>query len=219
MAETVYKDIPDLSAASVPLDGTEYIEVSATGTTGKAQVQQAFGSGWWTWLKAAFSAFKAPDSDHADDADTVGGELPASLHDATQLTGAVPLASIPEDLTSKYATADGGNADTVGGYSVGVGTGVLNPYHGYLHGTYTDAQVYSELSPILPGVNDECPINGGYFSSTGNVIAIYSRAKRTSSTQITLYGIFFNSSGAIGGVVEVVLSSSASTSRSVSITY
>ena len=109
MAETVYKKISELPNATLPLAGTEYVELSATGASKKGLWSGLFGSGWWAKLSAALSAFKAPDADHADNADTlgVGLETPTDFHDATQLVGAVPLANIPAELTGKNAsTAD-----------------------------------------------------------------------------------------------------------------
>jgi hypothetical protein len=103
MAETVYKEITDLDSATLPLGGTEYAIVSQTGKASRALWSGIFGGGWWTALKAALSSFKAPDADHADDADTVEGDSAADLHDAAQLTGTVALVAIPDQLTGKYA--------------------------------------------------------------------------------------------------------------------
>jgi len=114
MAETVYKKISELTSASIPLAGTEYIEVSATGASKKALFSGIFGVGWWAKLMASFSAFKAPDADHADDADTLEGESASDLHDATQLVGAIPLANIPDELTGKNA-ATATSVSTLGG--------------------------------------------------------------------------------------------------------
>ena len=116
MAETVYKKISELPNATLPLAGTEYVELSATGASKRGLWSGLFGSGWWAKLGAAFSVFKAPDADHADDADTVGGEALAALHDATALTGVVPLANIPAELTGKNAdTADLADDSTLWG--------------------------------------------------------------------------------------------------------
>jgi hypothetical protein len=105
MAEVIKKKISDLDGAAGPLVGTELVELSVTGVSKKGAWSNLFGSGWWAKLAAAFSAFKAPDSDHADNADTlgVGLETPSDFHDAAKLTGAVPLASIPATLTGKTA--------------------------------------------------------------------------------------------------------------------
>lgn len=103
MAETIKKRISDLDAASQPLGGTELAEISQGGVSKKVTLTNLFGSGWWSALRAAFSAFVAPEATHAVDSDTVGGETKAQLHDATKLTGAVPLASIPAELTGKNA--------------------------------------------------------------------------------------------------------------------
>jgi len=105
MAETVYSKIADLDTASQPLAGTELIEASQLGASKKVALTNLYGTGWFAKLIAAFSAFKAPDSDHADNADTlgVGEEEPSDFHDATQLTGNIHLDRIPAELTGKNA--------------------------------------------------------------------------------------------------------------------
>ena len=110
MAEVIYKRISDLDSAAQPLGGTEIAEISQGGVSKKVTLTSIFGSGWWAALRSAFSGFKAPDADHADNADTlgVGEETGADFHDATQLVGAVPLASIPAELTGKNAESVGG---------------------------------------------------------------------------------------------------------------
>lgn len=120
MAETIKKRISDLDAASQPLGGTELAEISQGGVSKKVTLTNIFGSGWWAALRAAFSSFVAPEATHATDSDTVGGETKAQLHDATKLTGAVPLASIPAELTGKNAATatlatTATNANTVAG--------------------------------------------------------------------------------------------------------
>jgi hypothetical protein len=57
----------------------------------------------WDKLKAAFVDFVAPDALHANDADTIGGETSAELHNAGALTGVAPLSVIPAELTGKNA--------------------------------------------------------------------------------------------------------------------
>lgn len=54
-------------------------------------------------MRAAFTSFVAPEATHAVDSDTLKGESASDFHDAAQLTGAVPLASIPAQLTGKNA--------------------------------------------------------------------------------------------------------------------
>lgn len=110
MAEIVYKRISDLDSATQPLSGAELSEVSQGGVSKKVSLTNIFGSGWWAMLRAAFADFVAPNATHAVDSDTVGGEYPADLHDATALTGAVPLDSIPANLAGRsvsYATSSG----------------------------------------------------------------------------------------------------------------
>ena len=188
MAETVYKKISELPNATLPLAGTEYVELSATGASKRGLWSGLFGSGWWAKLGSALSAFKAPDADHADDADTVGGELPADFHDATQLVGAVPLGSIPAELTGK-------NADSVDGYDVGVGVGKINPIHGNIDSaSIAMSSIFSTLAALVPNVGDiapafgsvEWPESGDYTNKCASIINI----KRYSSTSIYAHGLF-----------------------------
>ena len=104
MAET-RKKFTDLTPATVPLVGDEVFACVQGGSSKKATMTGAHGSGWWAALKAALADFVAPDSLHADNSDTlgVGLETPADFHDAAQLTGVTPLASIPAELTGKNA--------------------------------------------------------------------------------------------------------------------
>ena len=116
MAE-IKKRITQLDPALGPLDGTEVSPVVQGGVTKKIAESTKYGTGWWDNLKAVFTAFKAPDSDHADNSDTlgVGLEEPSDFHDAAQLTGVLGLDRIPVELTGKNAsTAD--YADTAGGF-------------------------------------------------------------------------------------------------------
>lgn len=103
MAEPVYKKITELDTLSASLDGNETLPIVKAGKTYRRTWANFFGSGWITSLLGAFSAFKAPDANHADDADTVGGESTAQLHAAGSLTGALNLAVIPAELTGKNA--------------------------------------------------------------------------------------------------------------------
>lgn len=216
MAETVYKDIPALTATTLPLVGTELIEVSATGTTGKATWQNIFGTGWWPKLKAAFASFKAPDATHADDADTVGGEALAAIHAASALIGAIPLANIPATLTGK-------DADTIDGVHAGIGEGKLQPYHSFLYGTYTSAQIYSALSTIIPSINDYLPINGMLIVAPGNATSGYvvHRAVRIAADGIRLYGMYYdyyhNIVAPVPGYIDV--SAAGAQSFYISLTY
>ena len=103
--EVVYKDITDLDVLSGSLDGNETTAIVKSGKTYRRSLANLFGAGWITSLLAAFSVFKAPDADHADDADTVGGEDKATLHSAPLLTGAIHLDRIPAELTGKNAAS------------------------------------------------------------------------------------------------------------------
>ncbi|RPI63124.1 MAG: hypothetical protein EHM48_02965 [Planctomycetaceae bacterium] len=184
MAEIVYKKIGDLNNATLPLAGTEYVPVSATGETKKALWSGIFGAGWWAKLAAAFTAFKAPDADHADDADTLEGEGASDFHDAAQLTGAIHLDRIPAELTGKNAATAtlAEDANTIDGFHAGIGAGKIQPFRGILHDFYTDIQLYNIFSSIIPSVNDIIPLSG---SLSGIVL---SHAKRISSSAITFYG-------------------------------
>lgn len=114
MAE-IKKRITQLDPALGPLAGTEVSPVVQGGVTKKIAEASKYGTGWWDKLKEVFTAFKAPDSDHADNADTLGAGLEDEddFHDAAQLTGVIHLDRIPVELTGKNAsTAD--YADTAG---------------------------------------------------------------------------------------------------------
>ena len=103
MAEPVYKKITELDVLSTAIDGSETLPIVKAGKTYRRTLANLFGTGWIASLLGAFSAFKAPDADHADDADTVGGETAAQLHAASGLTGAIHLDRIPAELTGKNA--------------------------------------------------------------------------------------------------------------------
>jgi len=233
MAEIVYKDIPDLTSGTLPLAGTEYIEISQTGATRKALWSGIFGAGWWAKLAAVFTAFKAPDADHADDADTLVGEDPSDFHDAAQLTGAIHLDRIPAELTGKNsATAtlatnatNAVNADTVDSVHVGVGTGKISAFNGYLHGTYTVAQIYAALSSVLATIGDRIRVTGIAITSTGtNLGFVFSYAERMSSTSIRIFGVqpvdyYHGTVTPDFGTMSLYTASSDSTSYKISITY
>jgi len=103
MAEPVYKKITELDVLSTAIDGSETLPIVKAGKTYRRTLMNLFGTGWIASLLGAFSAFKAPDADHADDADTVEGETAAQLHAASGLTGAIHLDRIPAELTGKNA--------------------------------------------------------------------------------------------------------------------
>jgi hypothetical protein len=102
MAE-VKKKFSQLDPASVPFEGTETIAAVQGGITKRGTISGIHGAGWWDKLKAAFVDFVAPDALHANDADTIGGETSAELHNAGALTGVAPLSVIPAELTGKNA--------------------------------------------------------------------------------------------------------------------
>lgn len=102
MAE-VKKKFSELDPGSVPFEGTETIAAVQGGITKRATISGIHGAGWWDKLKAAFVDFIAPEALHANDADTIGGETSADLHNAGALTGTAPLSAIPAELTGKNA--------------------------------------------------------------------------------------------------------------------
>lgn len=186
MAEIVYKKISDLDNGTVPLDGGELIMVSQTGVSKKATISQAHGAGWWSVLKVALSSFVAPEATHSGNADTLGSgyEEPSDFHDAAQLTGAIHLERIPEELTGK-------NSDTVDTYHAGVGDGKLTPRHGKYHGSRTQAQLFAMFDALIPNVGDYIPIHGGMVNNNDalyRIITSISRIEKTFSTAMTIYG-------------------------------
>ena len=102
MAE-VKKKYSQLDPGSVPATGTEILSFVQGGVTVRGTVSGIHGAGWWDKLKAAFVDFIAPEALHANDADTIGGETSAELHNAGALTGTAPLSAIPSELTGKNA--------------------------------------------------------------------------------------------------------------------
>lgn len=102
MAE-IKKRITQLDPASVPFEGTETVAAVQGGITKRATISGIHGAGWWEKLKAAFVDFIAPEALHANDADTIGGETSADLHNAGALTGTAPLSVIPAELAGKNA--------------------------------------------------------------------------------------------------------------------
>ena len=102
MAE-VKKKFSELDPGSVPFDGMETIAAVQGGITKRGTISGIHGAGWWDKLKAGFVDFIAPEALHANDADTIGGETSAELHNAGALTGTAPLSVIPAELTGKNA--------------------------------------------------------------------------------------------------------------------
>lgn len=184
MAEVIKKKISDLDGAAGPLVGTELIELSVTGISKKGTWSNLFGSGWWAKLAAAFSTFKAPDADHADNADTlgVGLETPSDFHDAAQLTGAVPLASIPATLTGKtaeFAT----NATNVANVNAVNGLSFANP----------TTMANTPTTVTLSQFQSWTPDPGFYF--------VYTRRLDTAAIPI-FYFSYFNGTSWIGGDIN-----------------
>jgi len=99
----VKKKFSQLDPARVPFEGTEILAAVQGGITKRGTISGIHGAGWWDKLKAAFVDFVAPEALHANDADTIGGETSAELHNAGALTGVAPLSVIPAELTGKNA--------------------------------------------------------------------------------------------------------------------
>ena len=122
MAE-VKKKFSELDPASVPFEGTETIAAVQGGITKRGTISGIHGAGWWDKLKAAFVDFVAPEALHANDANTIGGETSAELHNAGALTGTAPLSVIPAQLTGKNAaTATSATYATNAGYATSAGS-------------------------------------------------------------------------------------------------
>ena len=119
MAE-VKKKFSELDPASVPFEGTETIAAVQGGITKRGSISGIHGAGWWDKLKAAFVDFIAPEALHANDADTLGGETSAELHNAGALTGTAPLSVIPAELTGKNAATATSSGRTPNNYGIGL---------------------------------------------------------------------------------------------------
>jgi len=108
------KRISDLTVTeTLPLAGTELIELSRSGTSRRGQWQSLFGTGWWAALKAGLSAFVSPNATYATtagDATTLGGESPSDFHDVAQLVGEF---AAPITASALYTVGSGGNYATL----------------------------------------------------------------------------------------------------------
>jgi hypothetical protein len=168
MAE-VKKKFSQLDPASVPFEGTEILAAVQGGITKRGTISGIHGAGWWDKLKAAFVDFVAPEALHANDADTIGGEASAELHNAGALTGTAPLSVIPAQLTGKnaatatYATNAGnaatatyatnaGNADTVDGIDFANGAA----------GTYGTQVIAANSTWLIPKGTYMFSLNGSF---------------------------------------------------------
>lgn len=149
--ETIKKRISDLDAASQPLGGTELAEISQGGVSKKVTLTNIFGSGWWAALRAAFSSFVAPEATHAVDSDMLDGESAPDFHDAAQLVGAAPLASIPAELTGKNAAtatklATSRNINGVA-FDGSASISTLGGYYAFSSGTY--GAIYGQVGLLI----------------------------------------------------------------------
>lgn len=87
-------------------------------------------------------------------------------------------------------------ADEFSGVHYGTRKLFPNAFFGnYIHGQYTQADIFDKLAPSIPNAGattgDEIVVTGGFPSMT------ISRAKRTSATQITFYGVGATQVGSI----------------------
>jgi hypothetical protein len=134
MAE-VKKKFSELDPGNVPFEGTETLAAVQGGITKRATISDIHGAGWWDKLKAAFVDFVAPKALHANDADTIGGETSAELHNAGALTGVAPLSVIPAQLTGKNA-ATATYATNAGMTPNDFGSAILPPADASNHGRF-----------------------------------------------------------------------------------
>ena len=181
MAEPVYKKITELDVSSAALDGNETLPIVKSGKTYKRSWANLFGSGWITSLLAAFSAFVAPDALHATDADTLEGETKETLHTANNLTGVVPLPTIPAELTGKNAPTATVSASCSGNSA----TATLAADATKLKTARTIGGVSFDGSANinLPGVNtagnQDTSGNAAYAGSAGRAYAVGNSASAT----------------------------------------
>lgn len=189
MAE-IKKRITQLDPALGPLAGTEVSPVVQGGVTKKIAEASKYGTGWWDKLKEVFTAFKAPDSDHADNADTLGVGLEDGddFHDAAQLTGVIHLDRIPAELTGKNAsTAD---------YATEAGS-IGTIYHGSIFGgigsglTYGDIATALLASGFLSSAGDKMLLSGAFWTvgATPPTAAIISHAEYDTPSSVRVYSV------------------------------
>ena len=194
MAEPVYKKITELDVLSTAIDGSETLPIVKAGKTYRRTLANLFGTGWIASLLGAFSAFKAPDADHADDADTVGGETAAQLHAASGLTGAIHLDRIPAELTGKNAaTASSAakltTARTIGGVSFD-GSKNIN-----LPGVNAPGNQNTSGRAAYAGIADRSYAVSNSVSATGPLPSIYDNIGRfhyVINTQKLYYAVATN---------------------------
>lgn len=181
--ETVYAKISQLPGATTQLLGNEYLEVSQLGQSKKALFQDLHGSGWFETLKAPLVSFKAPDSTHADSADSTGHcenadtlgeseETPANFHDASRLTGTLPVTWTGE-ITSL-------------------------------------SDFYDTILQYLPDDPLGVQCSGGWLGTYEGHAATFTFSRiAQSGTVVKLYGLYTTAPG-VGGLAEVTLQDTTS---------
>jgi len=178
MAE-VKKKFSQLDPGSVPFEGTEILAAVQGGITKRGTISGIHGAGWWDKLKAAFIDFIAPDALHANDADTIGGETSAELHNAGALTGVAPLSVIPAELTGKNAAT--ATYATNAGYATNAATATYATNAGY---ATTAGRTPNDYGASLPPP-DETHHGGFFYRTEGTVsalVGLYYCARTASST-------------------------------------
>ena len=178
MAE-VKKKFSELDPGSVPFEGTETLAAVQGGITKRATISGIYGAGWWEKLKAAFVDFVAPEALHANDADTLGGETSAELHNAGALTGTAPLSVIPAELTGKnaatatYAT-NAGNASSAGTSGACSGNSATATY------ATSAGRTPNSYGSAFPAEN--ATQHGKFFYYTGGPLGLHYCAQTGAST-------------------------------------
>jgi hypothetical protein len=89
--------------------------------------------------------------------------------------------------------------------------GIANSVHS---ASITYGSLFTSMSPSIPSINDSMLLVGGRAIDTGStdVIYTYSKAVRTSSTEITLYGVYIEvGAGTTAGLQTLVVTSGSGT--------
>ena len=208
MAE-VKKKFSQLDPGSVPFGGTETIAAVQGGITKRGTISGIHGAGWWDKLKAAFVDFVAPEALHANDADTIGGETSAELHNAGALTGVAPLSVIPAQLTGKNAATATSAAKLTNARTItltGNATGSTS-FDGSGNVSLSVTVGYATSAGSAGYATDAgYATNAGYATSAGSAGSAGSATNATNATYATYAGILSfvpkpansSSSGAVG---------------------
>lgn len=97
--------------------------------------------------------------------------------------------------------------------------------HGALDGTNTfsgisktNGSIFSAFSTAIPNIGDTAMVCGG-LNTSASEMSVISRAYKTSTTEVTLYGVYNNSGGTWGQFSRVCTSGSTTTVASIYITW